>query len=54
MPRVLVAMAAVLQCGRNFRVAEGVFDGMVRVLESLALQCGRNFRVAEGRTGAAE
>ena len=36
-----------LQCGRNFRVAEGPGGALVENSDDL-LQCGRNFRVAEG------
>ena len=41
-----------LQCGRNFRVAEG--RKAAKSARSIGLlQCGRNFRVAEGVVGRA-
>ena len=38
---------SLLQCGRNFRVAEGA-GYAAKNAAGTVLQCGRNFRVAEG------
>ena len=48
-PRLFLAEIA-LQCGRNFRVAEGWQRRACKGTEA-GLQCGRNFRVAEGVDG---